>query len=281
MNSVVKAIANENELDLVAVSRLSGGDINEVFLLNCSSEIYVVKINSASQFPMMFETEAKGLELLKASETFTVPDVVTTGVTNNEAYLLLEYIKTGQPLTNFWLDFATNLANLHQKTRSSFGLDHSNYIGSLPQYNFDETTAADFFIQQRLEPQFKMASDRGYKFSSINIFYKNISEEIPNEPPSLIHGDLWNGNYLVSEAGKPVLIDPAAAFAPREMDIAMMHLFGGFSTTLFQAYQEIHPMEKNWEDRISLWQLYYLLVHLNLFGSGYLKQVEAILAKYR
>ena len=108
-----------------------------------------------------------------------------------------------------------------------------------------------------------------------------ISEEIPNEPPSLIHGDLWNGNYLVSEAGKPVLIDPAAAFAPREMDIAMMHLFGGFSTTLFQAYQEIHPMEKNWEDRISLWQLYYMLVHLNLFGSGYLKQVEAILAKYR
>ena len=110
--------------------------------------------------------------------------------------------------------------------------------------------------------------------------YSQISEEIPDEAPSLIHGDLWNGNYMVSNKGEPTLIDPAVAYAPREMDIAMMHLFGGFPQDVYSIYNEQFPLVENWKDRISLWQLYYLLVHLNLFGSSYLSQVKGIIKRY-
>ena len=125
-----------------------------------------------------------------------------------------------------------------------------------------------------------MASENGFQFKKLTSFYKTISKIIPNEAPSLIHGDLWSGNYMVSKKSQAVLIDPAVAFAPREMDIAMMKLFGGFSEELIINYNSIFPLEKGWEDRVSLWQLYYLLVHLNLFGSSYLPKVKSIINKY-
>ena len=126
-----------------------------------------------------------------------------------------------------------------------------------------------------------MAKDRGFHFTDLELFYKNISSEIPNEPPALVHGDLWSGNYMVLKTGNPALIDPAVAFAPREMDLAMMQLFGGFSEEVFRLYDEIFPLENNWKNRIPLWQLYYLLVHLNLFGSGYLSRVQRIVGSYQ
>jgi fructosamine-3-kinase len=103
---------------------------------------------------------------------------------------------------------------------------------------------------------------------------------IPEERPSLIHGDLWNGNYLIAKEGKPVLIDPAVSYGIREMDLAMMHLFGGFSEEVYNVYHELSPLQAGWQDRTSLWQLYYLLVHLNLFGSGYLSQVQTAIKRY-
>ena len=130
------------------------------------------------------------------------------------------------------------------------------------------------------EPQLRMAVDSGYSFSGLEKALRHIAESIPKESPSLIHGDLWGGNYLVSKHGNPVLIDPAVAYAPREMDLGMMKLFGGFSSEVFTLYNEIFPLTKGWEERIPLWQLYYLLVHLNLFGSGYLSRVRDILGRY-
>jgi Fructosamine-3-kinase len=206
--------------------------------------------------------------------------VLASGIYKDRSYLILEYIAPGNPASTFWSQFAENLAKLHHTTQPHFGLDHDNYIGSLPQSNKMEITASEFYINQRLEPQLKRARDSGFSFSNLDRFFTTISEVIPNEVPSLIHGDLWNGNFLISEKGDAALIDPAVAFAPREMDLAMMQLFGGFPSEVFSMYNEHFSLTENWKERTSLWQLYYLLVHLNLFGAGYLLQVNAILKKY-
>lgn len=280
MKTILKNIASQNNFNFIGCKPLSGGDINKVFLLKCEEGNYVVKINNASEFPGMFQAEAKGLQLLQATESFQIPKIIAVGVFQNHSYLMMEYLETGTPISNFWKKFAENLATLHRTTQQNFGLDHDNYIGSLPQKNGFCSSASEFYITQRLEPQFKMASDKGFQFNNLEGFFKNISVEIPNEPPSLIHGDLWNGNYMVSETGEPVLIDSAVAFAPREMDIAMMKLFGGFSEEVFLAYNAIFQLSEGWKERVPLWQLYYLLVHLNLFGSGYLSPVNSVMKRY-
>lgn len=278
-SSLQKIVAQKN-LELLEVKRLSGGDINDVYLLKCTSSDLVIKLNHTDKFPGMFEAEAEGLSILKASESFRIPEIINCGIESEQAYLLLENIEQGAISNRFWTDFAEQLAKLHRSSNSRFGLDHSNYIGSLTQRNSHHDVASEFYIDERLEPQFSSVSKQGYSFSDLGSFYKNISEIIPKENPSLIHGDLWSGNYLVSSKGEPVLIDPAVAFAPREMDLAMMQLFGGFPAKVFSIYNEIFPLTENWESRIPLWQLYYLLVHLNLFGSGYLSRVEQIVKSY-
>jgi len=280
MNETLLNISLKHRITINKITPLQGGDINQVFLLNCKEGDFVIKVNNASNFPNMFEVESRGLELLRNSDSFKIPKVHFIGIEDNNSYLLLQYLKEESKKTQSWNLFSQKLARLHKTKSDFFGLDHHNYIGSLPQFNNKESKASEFYINQRLIPQFKIASKNGFHFSKLNNFYKNISNEIPNETPSLIHGDLWNGNYLVSDKQEPALIDPAVAFAPREMDFAMMKLFGGFSKDVFNNYNEIFPLECDWEGRILLWQLYYLLVHLNLFGSGYLSQVKDIIIKY-
>ena len=228
----------------------------------------------------MFTAEAKGLQLLKNSDSFETPEVITTNTIATVSYLLMEFISEGRPRSEFWEVFAQNLAKLHRNTRAGFGLDHDNYIGSLPQPNLTCQSAPEFYISQRLEPQFKMAYNNGFRFRDLETCFNNISDEIPMEPPALIHGDLWHGNYLISKNGNPVLIDPAVSFASREMDLAMLQLFDGFPEEVFGAYHSYYPLKDGWKNRMPLWQLYYLLVHLNLFGSGYLTSVNSIVAKY-
>lgn len=280
MQTTLQNIAAQHKLDLKKVVSLSGGDINEVFLLECTFEKFVIKVNAANKFPAMFEAEAKGLAILEATNSFKIPKVRAVGIHREISYLLMEHISPGNPSTTFWEEFASCLVKLHRTTQKTFGLNHDNYIGSLPQFNNTETTNTDFYINQRLKPQLRTASNKGYRFSKMDIFYKNIESEIPNEPSSLIHGDLWSGNYLVSQNDRPTLIDPAVSFASREMDIAMMKLFGGFAETTYGVYEEQFPMKNNWQDRVDIWQLYYLLVHLNLFGAGYYTQVKAIVDRY-
>lgn len=280
MKRILDKIASTHTFNLISSKPLSGGDINDVFLLNCTEGHYVVKINSSEKFPGMFPAEAKGLELLRQSNSFKIPMIIGHGSVDKKSYLLLKYISEGKTSGSFWKTFANQLAQLHQTTQQQFGLDHDNYIGSLPQQNTLHDSVSEFYIAQRMEPQFRMAFDHGFHFSKLNLFYKTISEKIPEEPPALIHGDLWAGNYMVSEKTEPVLIDPAVAFAPREMDLAMMQLFGGYPKEVFEVYDSLFPLASNWKQRLDIWQLYYLLVHLNLFGSGYLRQVKSIVSKY-
>lgn len=281
MKQEIFSLLEEREnLSITGSSSLSGGSINDVYLLQTSAGPRVIKLNKASRFPGMFEAEKEGLQELRSSDTIDVPEAYSCGEIDDTAYLLLEYKPEGKPAQDFWQLFARDLAALHSRTAKTFGFKSSNYIGSLPQYNESTSTAAGFYISQRLEPQIRMAADNGFRLGYIDVVLKNISAEIPEEPSSLIHGDLWSGNYLVNEGGLPCLIDPAVCYGPREMDLSMMKLFGGFGAEVFDLYQDHFALQPGFEERVPLWQLYYLLVHLNIFGSSYLSQVQNIFKRY-
>ena len=260
--------------------QLSDSSINTVMVLETKTLPVVVKINDNHHFPQLFKKEVQGLEILRESKSFYIPKVLAQGNINSTTFLLMQYIPSKAPDLDFWEIFGFSLARLHANTAESFGHKNSNYIGRLKQNNALENSAIDFYINQRLEPQFKLANQKGYVFNTIDTLYKNMSEIIPEESPALIHGDLWNGNFICNAQGLPALIDPAVAYAPREMDLAMMHLFGGFPKEVFEIYHENFPLLPNWKERLPLWQLYYLLVHLNLFGSSYLQQVKTIIKSY-
>ncbi|UZH56189.1 fructosamine kinase family protein [Salinimicrobium tongyeongense] len=277
---LIEEVARKHGFVLNGLNSLAGGSINEVYLLNTSEAKKVIKINSAEDFPGMFAAEKQGLETLLQARAFDVPEVFGLGEIENTAYLLLEYKKEGSQKGHFWKVFGEQLSKLHKTSAKKFGFSDSNYIGSLRQYNSPETEAAEFYINQRLEPQVRMASENGFSLGDLSGFYRNISEEIPQEPPALLHGDLWSGNYLVNAEGLPCLIDPAVCYGPREMDLAMMQLFGGYPAEVFETYNEHFQLQPGWEQRIPLWQLYYLLVHLNIFGRSYLPQVKEIIQRF-
>ncbi|MDC7994583.1 fructosamine kinase family protein [Altibacter sp. HG106] len=280
MKHILSEIAKQHQWHIIKAKPLSGGDINAVYLLECSEIFVVVKLNQSNAFPGMFFAEAKGLSLLASSNSFRIPEVLATGQCDEYDYLCLEYIPNRAPKAAFWKQFASKLASLHSVTSPQFGLDHDNYIGSLPQQNATQPDAASFYLEERLQPQLAQSGVLGFTFPKAASAFKNIAKEIPQEPASLIHGDLWSGNFLASETGEPVLIDPAVGYAPREMDLAMMALFGGFPAEVFDHYTEQFPLESGWKDRQELWQLYYLWVHLNIFGRSYYGRVADILKRY-
>lgn len=281
VENVIHKIAEKHHIRTTGISSLAGGDINEVFLINTDNqEKKVIKINNSKKFPGMFEAEREGLKALANPEVIDIPRVEATGISGSFSYLLMEYRDQGKPAVNFSSLFGKQLAKLHKTTAQEFGFESDNYIGSLPQQNKWTSTASEFYISQRLEPQFAMARKNKFQLGNVSALYKVCEEIIPKEEPALIHGDLWNGNYLVNKNGKPCLIDPAVAYAPREMDLAMMKLFGGFDEGTFEAYQQEFPLQEGFDERIPLWQLYYLLVHLNIFGEGYKNQVSGIINRY-
>jgi fructosamine-3-kinase len=232
----------------------------------------------------MFEKEAAGLRLLSASKTIDIPGVITTAEAGNYGYLLLQFIETGKTKRNFWIEFGTKLADLHRNTSDYFGLDHDNYIGSLVQKNSLHPDFFSFFISERIEPQLKEARNKGAFSQSetryFNSLFNTLHNIIPVEKPALVHGDLWNGNFMITENGSPCLIDPAVYYGHREADIAMTKLFGGFDHDFYNAYNQAWPMEKEWQKRMDIFNLYPLLVHVNLFGGSYARQVMQIIRQF-
>ncbi|TNE55261.1 MAG: hypothetical protein EP338_04680 [Bacteroidetes bacterium] len=262
---------------------LSGGDINEVHRLETSEGGLVIKLNSKDRFPGMFEAEADGLNELRKSQ-FRIPEMIAFGTSGNNAYLLMEYIDLGKPGTDFWNSFGHKLAAMHRLQAENYGLEKSNYIGSLPQSNGQHESWITFYLEERILPQLRKALDQGdlnkEHLKIYETFAQRVSGIFPVEAPSLLHGDLWSGNYLVDATGEAVLIDPAVYYGHREMDLGMTLLFGGFPTRLYEAYHESYPLEQGWRERVSLTQLYPLLVHLNLFGASYRSSVLRILEQY-
>jgi len=268
------------KISITGIKPLSGGNISSAFFLETTAKNLVLKTTTSTEFSSLFKKEEEGLIVIEKSKTIKVPKVIKTGVFNSSNFILLEHIETEEATQNFWLKFGEQLASLHQNTAQQFGFNSPNYIGSLPQQNNYCTDVISFYSSQRLEPQFKIAALNGFTFKNKDRFIKELELLIPKEPPALIHGDLWNGNYLIGPNTTPYLIDPAISYCHREMDIAMMHLFGGFPSTLYTAYQYYFPLQEDWQKRLEIWQLYYLLVHLNIFGSSYYETTNTIIKKF-
>jgi fructosamine-3-kinase len=195
---------------------------------------------------------------------------------------VLENIAPGPRRPDFDEQLGRALAALHRFGSPGFGLDHDNFIGRLPQSNTPASTWVDFYRERRLEPQLRLARESGLCSSAMargfDRLFSVLAERVgPVEPPARLHGDLWGGNLIVDETGAGCLIDPAAYGGHREVDLAMMRLFGGFGPAVFAAYHEAWPLQPDHEERVPLYQLYFLMVHVNLFGGSYLAQTEQAL----
>lgn len=263
-------------MKIISRTAVGGGSINSCSRVVTDGGIYFLKENSAERFPGMFEAEAKGLALLRNTNTFCVPGIIL----QESGRLFLEWLEKDK---GSWRDAGKKLAQLHKNTSTTFGLDHDNYIGSLPQSNKQHTTWTEFFAAERMLPQLKLARDQKKIDAALvakgENFCRALDEIFPAEPPALLHGDLWSGNFFFSSQG-PSIFDPAVYYGHREMDLAMAKLFGGFDEEFYKGYEEEFPLEKNWEARVDLCNLYPLLVHVNLFGGGYAGEVKNILAKF-
>lgn len=256
----------------------SGGCINNGGRIATSDGDYFLKWNDRAGFPGMFEAEAKGLSLLRAAtSSLIVPKVAHAGQAETFQFLLMEYIADGRRGPAYWQQLGAGLAVLHRSSADYYGLDHDNYIGSLSQFNKPSGSWVKFFVEQRLQVQLQLAIDnKALAESSVRKFeklFEIIPGILPEEAPALLHGDLWSGNVMTSPEGKPCLIDPAVYFGHREVDLAMTQLFGGFDATFLESYREAYPLMPGFEERLRLYNLYPLLVHVNLFGGGYVRQV--------
>jgi fructosamine-3-kinase len=184
----------------------------------------------------------------------------------------------------YWIELGRGLANIHKNRSPTFGLNHDNYIGSLKQSNSPTNSWIHFFIHSRINSQLKLAIDKGQLNSShqqkFEILFKELPNLLPNEKPALLHGDLWSGNVIVDHHGNAVLIDPAVYYGHREMDLAFTRLFGGFNSEFYHSYFETFPLEPGFDNRVDIYNLYPLLVHVNLFGGSYANQVVSILNRF-
>ena len=282
-----------NSVAITETDRLSGGDINKAYglTLNTGAHIFM-KANSKANADF-FTAEAAGLSAIEATGAIKTPEILCTGTDNGEdagySFLLLKFIKSAKPRSDYWETFAQDLAALHKadtkifEIPEKFGFFQNNFIGARAQNNTPSDSWISFFRDNRLAPQFKDA-DSYFTVEDRTKITKLLDhlEDFLIEPnqPSLLHGDLWSGNVMCGPEGKAMLIDPAAYIGHAEADLAMTELFGGFPEKFYDAYREANPLEPGYENRRDLYNLYQLLNHLNLFGPTYLGPVLSIVDEY-
>ena len=264
-------------------SPISGGGINDAYQLKTTTQSYFVKLNTP-QREFMFKAEAQGLAALAATECICVPDVICYGKTAEHSYLVLEFIacqafdrKSSQLL-------GEQLAQLHQLEQPYFGWHTDNTIGSTLQYNPPEHNWLLFWQQHRLQQQLTFAKQNGYAQTlqdkgdqlteQLSVFFKGYFPK-----PALLHGDLWSGNAAADPQGNPIIYDPACYYGDREADIAMTELFGGFSPDFYAAYQASYPLDTAYQTRKTLYNLYHILNHVNLFGGSYVDQASNMIGQ--
>lgn len=283
-SAVVREVEAQTGTTVLRFSSAGGGCINHAGICQTKDNSFFLKWNSLQKFPSMFEAEAKGLHMLSKSGSLYVPKVVCCGKAEGFQFLVLETICVGTRAKDYWTNFGTGLARLHHTRAEKFGLDHDNYIGSLPQLNIQGSSWIEFFKEYRLKKQLQLAYDGGKVDLALRkgfeTLFRKLPELLPNESPSLVHGDLWAGNTMTTAHGQPCLIDPAVYFGSREMDLAMTQLFGGFDNSFFKHYDTVFPLEPGYKERFDLYNLYPLLVHVNLFGGAYARQVASTLKKF-
>lgn len=264
----------------LTVTPVGGGSISEAYKVGTAQGIYFLKYKAGA--PSNFYTmEKQGLDALRQGYS-RVPRVLALD-TN---WILMEWIEPGMIKERTATTLGHGLAQLHRTTAPSFGLAEDNVIGELPQPNGWLDSWVDFYREKRLQVQGEIAHRRGRLHGKRASRFHQLLDRLdrwlddPSLSPALLHGDLWSGNFITDQAGDPWLIDPAVYFGHREVDLAFTELFGGFPSSFYAAYQEAFPLSEDYDNRKPLYQLYYLLVHLNLFGEAYGLRVDQILKRY-
>jgi fructosamine-3-kinase len=280
-----RAVSAKLGREVVSARPVAGGDINRAYeIVLVGGGRRFVKANARAGRGM-FAAEARGLAWLAEAHALRIPEVVAVAEPDDpQQFLVLELIESGAPAHDFDEALGRGLAELHRFGAPRFGLDHDNFIGSLPQANAAPPGATwpEFYRTQRLQAQLRRATDEGNASPRMRAGFERLTARLdelvgPAEPPARLHGDLWGGNQLADERGAPCLIDPAVYGGHREIDLAMMRLFGGFNARVFDAYDEAWPLADGHRERVPLYQLYPLMVHVNLFGGGYIASVQAAL----
>lgn len=253
---------------------VSGGCINQSYLLADGERRFFVKLNDAKRLPM-FEAEAAGLQEILASNTVRVPQPLCHGITNDQAYLVMEYLDLRAHGDAAALGH--QLAQMHRPQQAYFGGPRNNTLGSTPQPNTQMATWVSFWRDKRLGYQLHLAAQNGYGgklqtqgeklLAGLDAFFTDYQPQA-----SLLHGDLWGGNHGYLADGTPVIFDPAVYYGDRETDLAMTELFGGFAPAFYAAYRETWPVDAGYAERKTLYNLYHILNHANLFGGGYAAQ---------
>jgi protein-ribulosamine 3-kinase len=261
------------------VARVHGGSINDCYRWRGSDGSIFVKLASSEKLAA-FEAEAAGLRELQRAQAIRVPEVLGVGASGGHCWIALEWIQFGPRASE--VSLGEGLARLHRVTTQLFGWNRDNTIGSTPQLNAHSSDWVTFFRERRLRYQLELAASNGYggRLQKRGVRLLDGLGELfgPYRPvPSLLHGDLWGGNWASDEQGRPVLFDPAVYYGDREADLAMTRLFGGFGPQFYSSYENAWPLDPGAPARIGLYNLYHVLNHLNLFGGGYLAQAESMI----
>ena len=271
--------ASGQEFEITDTRSVSGGCINQGYKISGDGVEYFVKLNQASQVEM-FAAEAVGLKQMYATKTITVPQPICWGTADNSSYIVLHWLNLGGGNDQSWMSMGRQLAEMHrQGTQNKFGWDRNNTIGSTPQINNWMDNWADFFAKQRIGYQLKLAKRRGGSFPDVDRVVDAVRNSLLDRQPEacIVHGDLWSGNAAIATDGAPVIFDPATYYGDRETDIAMTELFGGFPKTFYRGYNEAWELDKDYQQRKSIYNLYHILNHFNLFGGGYGNQAKRII----
>ena len=265
---------------------VGGGSINVAYCLEgTDGSRYFLKLNDAKHLPM-FIAEAVGLNTLAATNTIRVPRPIAQGVAGGQSYLILEHLELKSHGDAKLL--GKQLAALHRCTSDNFGFSHDNFIGTTSQPNGwpnkEKTSWIDFWREQRLGFQLRLAAQNGYG-GQLQSLGEKLSDALPaffagyTPQPSLLHGDLWSGNHAFLADGMPTIFDPATYYGDRECDLAMTELFGGYSADFYAAYRAEYPLDSGYATRRDLYNLYHILNHANLFGGSYARQAEQMMQR--
>ncbi len=280
INAHISQVTGE-EFHSLQQRSVGGGCINQGYAVSDGQRTYFIKINQASQIAM-FEAEAFGLQQIFQTATIRVPKPICWGTSGNSSYLVLEWLEMGGGHPKSWEEMGRKLADMHKVTSSEgFGWDRNNTIGSTRQINTWTADWAEFYAKHRLAYQFQLARQRGGRFPQEKDLLTAVPKILADRQiqPSLVHGDLWGGNAGFTVSGEPVIFDPATYFGDREVDIAMTELFGGFPAAFYRGYNEVWHLDEGYERRKTLYNLYHILNHFNLFGGGYAAQATQMIAQ--
>lgn len=265
---------------------VSGGDINQAYYLKTNKKEYFIKKNKKADGDF-FQAEVNGLERIRSTQTIAVPEVyyVDQSSTGQELVLMMEWVQ-GERTAATEQQLGKHLATMHLAGGASqYGLEQSTYVGTLTQTNDWYNNWVDYFGKHRLQLQLDLAVHfnrmNQKRRTKLETLIRDLDKYLPSQPRiSLLHGDLWGGNWIIGEAGKPYLVDPSVLYGDPLFEISFTELFGGFSNAFYSQYQDILPLEDYYEEVKPIYQLFYLLVHLNMFGETYGSSVDRILEKY-